>query len=168
MSRFSDNLWQDLVRDHGAALAEAERPSRVWARRASLRLRRPRVLAGGTLGAASVGAIVTLALGAASTAPAFAVTTSRDGSVTVQISRTTDLPQANAKLRAMGINEQVTIQMARGAAPVRGPVQCMAPAPGAGLSGPPVRVLVGTDGTEAFGSSHGTATWHLVACSISS
>ena len=62
-----------------------------------------------------------------------------------------NLPQVNAKLTAMGTHEQITIYMATGPAAVSGPVTCT-PAPGANVSGPPVKVLVGTDGTEVIGS----------------
>jgi len=162
MTKFADHLWSDLAREHGATLANADRPEPG---RAPL-LRRPRVLAGGTLGLAGVGTALALTLGASST-PAFAVTTSGDGSVLVTINQTTALPQANAKLTAMGIHEQITIYMASGAAAVSGPVTCT-PAPGvSNLPGPPVKVLVGTNGTQVINSGNtGAGTWHLGACHL--
>jgi hypothetical protein len=162
MSKFADQLWRDLVQEHGATLAHADRPEPG---RAPL-LRRPSVLAGSTLGLAGVGAAIALALGAAST-PAYAVTTNGDGSVLVTINQTSALPQANAKLTAMGIHEQITIDMTSGAAAVSGPVTCT-PAPGASnLPGRPVKVLVGTNGTEVIGSGNtGAGTWHLAACHL--
>jgi hypothetical protein len=161
MSKFTDHLWSDLVQEHGATLAHADRPGSGRARRL-----RPRVLAGSTLGLAVGGTALVLALGASST-PAYAVTTNSDGSVLVTINQDTALPQANAKLTAMGIHEQVEIQMASGAAAVSGPVTCT-PAPGASnLPGPPVRVLVGTNGTEVIDSGNtGAGTWHLAACHL--
>src|ERR1700748_1475491 len=98
MSRFTDNLWHDLAREHGATLAHMERPVR---RRA--RLRRPRILASGTLGLAGMGAAVTLIVSAtAATPPAFAVTTNNSGSVLVQLNYNANenLPQVNQKLAA--------------------------------------------------------------------
>lgn len=164
MTKFADNLWRDLAREHGPALAHADRPEPG---RASL-LRRPRVLAGSTLALAGVGTALALTLGASST-PAFAVTTNSDGSVLVKINQNSDLPQANAKLTAMGIHEQVTIYMATGPATVSGPVNCT-PAPGAKLSGPPLKVLVGANGTEVApgttGGNTGVGTWHLDHCVI--
>jgi hypothetical protein len=158
MTKFTDHLWRDLAREHGATLALAERPAPG---RAPL-LRRPRVLAGSTLGLAGVGTALVLTLGAASTTPAYAVTTNGDGSVLVTINQNSALPQANAKLTAMGIHEQITIDMASGAAAVSGPVTCT-PAPG--VSGPPVQVLVGSNGTEVIDSGNtGAGTWHLAAC----
>jgi hypothetical protein len=162
MTRFTDNLWRDLAGEHGPALADRPEPGRAPL------LRRPRVLAGSTLGLAGVGTALVLVLGAASATPAFAVTTNSDGSVLVTINQTTALPQANAKLTAMGIHEQISIQMASGAAAASGPVNCT-PAPGASnLPGPTLKVLVGKDGTEVIESGNtGTGTWHLAACSVS-
>ena len=109
----------DLAREHQAARASASEPRRA-------RLRRPRLVAGGTLGLVGVGAALVLALGGtAATTPAFAITTSGDG-VLVHLNYTTDqnLPQVDAKLASMGIHESVGIQMAPGAATVSGPVTC--------------------------------------------
>jgi hypothetical protein len=167
MTKFTDNLWRDLVREHGPTLAFADRPEPG---RAPL-LRRPRVLAGSTLGLAGVGTALVLALGAASSTPAWAVTTNGDGSVLVTINQKSALPQANAKLTAMGIREQVTIDVAPGAAAVSGPVTCT-PAPGvSNLPGPPLKVLVGKDGTEVIApgttaGNTGVGTWHLAACHL--
>jgi hypothetical protein len=160
MTRFTDNLWRDLAREHGPTLALADRPEPDRARI----LRRPRVLAGSTLGLAGAGTALALALGAASSTPAYAVTTNGDGSVLVTINQNSALPQANAKLTAMGIHEQISIQMASGAAAASGPVSCtQAP----GVSGPPVEVLVGTNGTEVIDSGNtGAGTWHLAACHL--
>jgi hypothetical protein len=163
MTKFTDNLWRDLAREHGPTLALADRPEPG---RAPL-LRRPRVLAGSTLALAGVGTALVLALGAASSTPAYAITTNGDGSVQVTINQNSALPQANAKLTAMGIHEQISIQMAPGAAAASGPVNCT-PAPGvSNLPGPPVKVLVGTNGTEVIDSGNtGAGTWHLAACHL--
>jgi hypothetical protein len=133
-------------------------------------VRRPRRLfAGGTLGLAGVGAALVLALGG-SAAPAFAVTRDSNGSVLVHLDyvKNQDLGQVNAKLAAMGTGEQVTIYMAPGAATVSGPVTCT---PTAGASGPTVKVLDGTNGTEviAAGQSGGNTaegTFHLNHCTV--
>ncbi len=165
MSNFKDHLWRDLAREHGPALALAGRPEPGGA---SL-LRRPRVLAGSTLGLAGAGTALTLTLTATGSTPAYAVTTNSDGSVLVTINQKSALPQANAKLTAMGVHEQISIQMSRGAAAASGPVNCT-PAPGvSNLPGPPLRVLVGKDGTEVIApgttaGNTGVGTWHLAAC----
>jgi hypothetical protein len=165
MSKFTDHLWRDLVREHGPTLARADRPEPGRAGRS-----RPRVLAGSTLGLAGVGAALVLALSGSAAPPAFAVTTNGDGSVLVNINRLQSLPAANHKLIAMGIHEQVTIYMATGAAAVSGPVTCT-PGPGAGLPRPPVKVLVGKDGTEVIGARQsagntGEGTFHLDHCTV--
>jgi hypothetical protein len=161
MSKFTDNLWHDLVQEHGATLAHADRPGPG---RAS-RLRRPRVLAGTTLALVGGGTALALALGAAGSTPAWAVTTDSQGSVLVTINQLSALPQANAKLTAMGTHEQVTISMASGAVAVSGPVTCT---PAAGVHGPAVKVLVGKNGTEVItGSGNtGAGTWHLASCTL--
>jgi hypothetical protein len=165
MSKFTDHLWRDLVREHGPTLAHADRPEPGRSSRP-----RPRVLAGSTLGLAGVGAALVLALSGSAAPPAFAITTNGDGSVLVNINQDTALPAANHKLTAMGIHEQVTIYMATGAAPVSGPVTCT-PGPGAGLPRPPLKVLVGTNGTEVIGSGQsagntGVGTFHLDHCTV--
>jgi hypothetical protein len=164
MTKFADHLWSDLAREHRATLAHADRPQPSRARL----LRRPRVLAGSLLGLAGVGTALVLTL--AGSSPAYAVTTNSDGSVLVTINQTSALPQANAKLTAMGIHEQVTIYMTPGAAAVSGPVTCT-PAPGADNSGPTLKVLVGNDGTQVVGSGQpagntGVGTYHLDRCVV--
>jgi hypothetical protein len=162
MTKFADNLWSDLAREHGAALMHADRPGVGQARRP--RRPRPRVLAGSTLALAGAGAALGVVLTAGASTPAFAVTKTSDNSVLVTISQTQALPQANAKLTAMGIHEQITIDMANGAAAASGAVTCT-PAPG--VSGPQVKVLIGTNGTEVIGSGNtGAGTWHLAACQV--
>ena len=171
MSKFTDHLWRDLVQEHGPTLAQVDRPEP--GRAGGRLLRRPRVLAGSTLGLAGVGAALVLALGGtAATTPAFAITTNNDGSVLVHLNYTTDqnLPQVDAKLASMGIHENVGIQMAAGPATVSGPVTCT---PTGGESGRTVKVLVGANGTEviAAGQSAGNTaegSFHLVSCSTSS
>jgi hypothetical protein len=165
MSKFTDNLWRDLAAEHGATLARARRPDpgRAGA------LRRPRVLAGSTLGLVGIGAALVLALGGSTASPAFAITKSADGSVLVKLSyaQNQNLPQVNAKLAAMGIHEAVTIYMASGPAPVSGPVTC-AQGPGANT---PVRVLNGPNGTEVIrpgesGDNTAEGTFHLDHCTV--
>jgi hypothetical protein len=171
MSKFTDHLWSDLLREHGPTLAQADRPQPG---RSSV-LRRPRILAGSTLGLAGVGTALVLALGgAAATTPAFAITKSSDGSVLVKLNYTNpqqrSIGQVNDKLAAMGTGKQIAIWMASGPATVSGSVAC-APAPG--VAGPTVKVLVGANGTEVIGagqSGGNTAegSFHLNRCVASS
>jgi hypothetical protein len=138
-----------------------------WKVRSWTRVRR-RVLAGGTVGLAGVGAALVLALSGSAPASAFAITSGGDGSVLVKISRLQSLPAANRQLTAMGIHEQVTIFMARGATPPRGPVTCI-PKSGANRSGPPLKVLVGEGGTEVGKAAGviGVDAYHLDHCVVS-
>jgi hypothetical protein len=152
----------DLAREERAA-----RPSGTpW--RARL-LRRPRVLAGGTLGLVGIGAALVLLLGGtAATTPAFAITTNSDGSVLVHLNINSALPQVNAKLAALGTHEQIGIDMASGPAAVSGPVTC---APHPGVTGPTVKVLDGPNGTEVIspgqtGDNTGVGIWHLASCAV--
>jgi hypothetical protein len=174
MSKFTDHLWQDLVREHGPTLAHADRPEPGQAGGGGV-LRRPRLLAGSTLGLAGVGAALLLVLsaGGAAAPPAFAITTNSDGSVLVKLNYAQDqnLPQVNQKLAAMGTHEQIGIAMATGPAPARGPVTCTPAAGATSTPGPPVKVLVGTNGTEVIspsGSAGNTAegTFHLASCGV--
>jgi hypothetical protein len=172
MTKFTDHLWSDLAREHGEALAQADRTGPGPARS-----RRPRVIAGSTLAVAAVAAAVTVGLtstgnttadGTRVVTDAYTITQNSNGSVVVQINQETSLPAANAKLIAMGIHEQVAIHMASGPAAVSGPVACT-PAPG--VQGPPLEVLVGTDGTEVIapgttGDNTGVGTWHLASCDV--
>jgi hypothetical protein len=165
MGKFTEHLWSDLARDHGPALAQADRPEP-----GRVRLARPRILAGSTLGLAGVGAGLVLALSGSTAPPAFAVTRHDDGSVLVNINQNSDLPQANAKLTSMGIGEQVTIYMAAGPASASGAVACT-PGPGTGAPNPPVKVLVGKDGTETIAPGQsagntGEGTYHLARCTV--
>jgi hypothetical protein len=166
-----DGLFARIVAEPGdPRLADAAHPRSARLRAGRARLaRRPRLLAGSTLGLAGVGVGVALALGGtAATTPAFAITRTNDGSVLVHLNYVKDqnLPQVNEKLASMGIHEQVRIEMATGAASVPGPVTCT---PAKGVSGPTVKVLVGADGTEVIapGQSAGNTavgSFHLVRC----
>jgi hypothetical protein len=151
--------------------APHERSSRFLGRKVRSWTRaRPRVLAGSTLGLVGVGAALLIALGGSAASPAFAITRTADGSVLVKLDYATDqnLPQVNEKLAAMGTHEQIGIAMATGPATVSGPVTCK-PAPG--VSGPTVRVLDGTNGTEVIapgesGGNTAEGTFHLASCAV--
>jgi hypothetical protein len=138
--------------------------------RARVRRTRPRLFAGGTLGLAGLGAVLVVALGGSAAAPAFAITREGDGSVLVQLNYglNENLPQVNAKLAAMGTGEQITIYEAIGPASISGPVTCT---PVSGASGPAVKVLQGTNGTEVIGPGQsagntGEGTFHVDHCTV--
>jgi hypothetical protein len=167
MSKFTSNLWSDLVQEHGAALAHADRPEPG-------RARRPRILAGSTLALAGVGAALALVLTSTSGTPASAAVTvakTSNGSLLVTLNRpgAWQLIQAGQKLAAMGLNEQIAVNMGSGPATVSGPVTCT-PAPGI-PNQPTVEVLVGTNGTEVINpgttpGNTGVGTFHMNSCTL--
>lgn len=103
MGKFEDRLWRDLVRKHGADLAQMTRPAK-HARRA-----RPRLLAGTSIGLAVAGTAAALVLSAASSPPAFAVSRNSDGTWTVSIQKLAAVHGANAKLAALGIRARLVV-----------------------------------------------------------
>jgi hypothetical protein len=120
----------------------------TWARQ-----RRPRLLAGSSLGLAGIGAAVLFGLGGtAATTPAFAITRHDDGSVLVQLNAQEDIAQANQKLVAMGINEQITLDANPTPTAAATPEDCT-PGPGAGAPNPPIRVVVNTNNADNTGTT---------------
>jgi hypothetical protein len=170
MSKFTDQLWRDLVREHGGTLAHTDRPERG-------RVRRPRVLAGGTLALAGVGAVLALVLSATAGPPAYAVTRHHDGSVSVQINRRSGVDGANRELAAMGVGERVMAVSDNEALPLN----CVAHGPGPDgkslvikgyprVSTGPVSKPPSTQGGTVSrrtppGAPRVGSTWHVVACS---
>lgn len=105
MTEFEDNLWLEVVREHGPALARARRPVRKH-RRAT----RPQLLAGTTVGLAAAATAAALLFGASTSPPAFAVTRNSDGTVTVNLRQPSGIAGANKKLAAMGVRAQIAVQ----------------------------------------------------------
>jgi hypothetical protein len=151
MTNYNDKLWREIMDQHGDTLDQAEWPPR---REGGARfLRRPRVLAGGSLGLVGIGAGLLLALtagGAAAPTQAFAITEHHDGSVLVQLNSQEDLGQANQKLAAMGINEQIVLMPNPHPTASRGVENCTA-APGASAPDPAIRLSVITNDADNTG-----------------
>jgi hypothetical protein len=103
MSKFTDRVWRDLVREHGADLAQMD-PFETAAHR---RRGRPRVLAGTGIGVAGLATAAALIFGAASSSPAFAVTRNHDGTYTVRVETLSAIPAANRALHGMDLRAQV-------------------------------------------------------------
>ncbi|HEY5318283.1 MAG TPA: hypothetical protein VIJ20_09895 [Solirubrobacteraceae bacterium] len=116
MSKFTDRLWRELERGHGAELEQMSRP-------APKRRRRPQLLLGSTVALAGVGTTLALVLGAASSSPAFAVTRNHDGTITVRIMRTSGIAGANARLAALGVRARAVPVLAGCSAPTLTPVR---------------------------------------------
>lgn len=154
LDRFGEELYRAACRTlPGDAEPDAPRASA---------LRRPRVLAGGSLGLAGVAAALLLALsaGGATAPPAFAVTRASDGSVLVHLSSPEGVPGAEAKLASMGIHEYFGLAIEHGAQ-VAAPLTCSR-APG--TSGPTVQVVMDS-GVVPAGET-GAGTWHLISCAL--
>ncbi len=104
MTRFKDNLLDDLMREHGETVEEA--PER--------RTRRPLLAAAGALAIAGAATVV---ITTSSGQEAYAVTKNADGSVTVTIRDIKGVGPANAKLREYGIGAKA-VPMSRDCAPL--------------------------------------------------
>jgi hypothetical protein len=99
MSKFTDRLWRELMREHRAELERIDRPPAPRRRRALPR----RLLAGTSVGLAGAGTAIALAIGAANTTPAFAVTKNPDGTVSVTINKLAGVAGANQRLAQMNV-----------------------------------------------------------------
>jgi hypothetical protein len=98
MTRFDDNLWREVERRYGSELSQAEGPLSPGPR-----WRLP-MIAGASLGVAGAGAAAVFVFGAASSPPAFAVTTHPDGTVSLVIRRLDGISGANRRLAQLGIH----------------------------------------------------------------
>jgi len=121
MTKFADQLFDDLMREHGPALARAVPPARP---KRHITTRRT-LLAGG--GALAVGG----ALVAGSGTPAYAVTKNPDGTITLAVYQQAGIAQANTRLRQLGDQQLVVV-------PIR--ADCPKPPPPA-VSGHGVRII---------------------------
>jgi len=116
MTKFSDQLFDDLMREHGPALANAT--SRV---KPSAPAKRPvtarqRVLAagGGLAVAGTVAAIAAGTLVAGGGTPAYAVTKNPNGTVTLSIYQKSGFAGANARLRQLDEGQVVVVPVEPG------------------------------------------------------
>jgi hypothetical protein len=96
MTRFADQLFDDLMREHGSALAHTKVPA---AQKRHLGPR-PVLLTAGAGGLAVAATVGTLVAGGGT--PAYAVTTHPDGTVTLAVYQQSGIAEANAKLRSLG------------------------------------------------------------------
>ena len=98
MTKFSDQLFTDLMHEHSATLRATQLPA---AARGHSAVKRGAWLAGGA-GTLAVGITAALATTSGGGAAAYAVTPHADGTVTVGISKSSGIPGANASLTALG------------------------------------------------------------------
>lgn len=107
MSKFEDHLWREVLREHGAGIAQTSRPPARSTHRST-------VIAGTGLGLAGAGTVAALVLGGTAASPAFAVTRNHDGTVTVSITGYGGMAGANARLRELGISAEVVARAPSG------------------------------------------------------
>jgi len=109
MARFADQLFDDLMREHGSTLAHTRVPAAPNRHPAV----RPVLLtagAGGLAVAATVGYLVATGGGT----PAYAVTRNPDGTVTLAVYQESGIAGANAQLRRLGDDRVVVVPVESG------------------------------------------------------
>jgi hypothetical protein len=104
MTKFADQLFDDLMAEHGPALARANTPTAVKRHPA----RRPVLLASGAVAGLAVAATAGV-LAASGGSPAFAVTAHPNGTVTLAVYKDSGIAGANAKLRQLGDGQVVVV-----------------------------------------------------------
>ena len=137
MTKFADQLFADLMQEHGSTLAQTRPP----APRRHIASRRT-LLATGT-GFVAV-AVTVGALMADGGTPAYALTTHPNGSVTLDVYRESGIAGINAKLHQLGDSQVVVV-----------PVEPGCPSPGS-LPKPvvsPVGVKISVEATTSSGGS---------------
>ncbi len=125
MTKFEDQLYEQLMTEHGHHLRALQRPAP--ARR---RARRPVWLATGAAGAAAAVTAAVLALGSAPALAAYSVT-QHNGIVTVAVDRPSGVAGANAALHA--IRARVVVVPVRPGCPPIGSLPHPWPAPHLGV-----------------------------------
>jgi hypothetical protein len=112
MIKFSDQLLDDMMREHGPALPHTRPPARPKRRVTPRRARRDR---GGALALAVAGAVTVASIAvAAIESPAYAVTKNPDGTITVAVHQTSGIAGANAMLRRLGDGRVVVVPVEPG------------------------------------------------------
>jgi hypothetical protein len=110
MTKFADQLFDDLMREHGPALARITPAFSKPALRQRLATRRT-LLAAGTACAAVATTAGVLAAGGT---PAYAVTANPDGTVTLAVHQESGIAGANARLRQLGDGQVVVVPVKAG------------------------------------------------------
>jgi len=128
MTKFADQLFDDLLREHGSTLART-RPS---APRRHFAMRRTLLAAAAASAAAAAAAGVLVAGGGT---PAYAVTANSDGTVTVAVHQESGIAGANAKLAQLGDSQVVVVPFG---------TSCPSPNPPA-VSGKHTMISVGSE-----------------------
>jgi hypothetical protein len=109
MTNFADQLFDDLMREHGPTLAAASSPA---ASRRPVASRRT-LLAAGT-GFVAVAATVGGLMASGGGAPAYALTTHPDGTVTLDVYQASGVAGLNTKLHQVGDDQVVVVPAGAG------------------------------------------------------
>jgi hypothetical protein len=104
MTRFADELFDDLMREHGSTLAHATVPTAPKRHPAA----RPAIMAAGAGGLAVAAAVGSL-LATGGGTPAYAVTTHPDGTVTLDVYQQSGIAGINAQLHQLGDDRVVVV-----------------------------------------------------------
>jgi hypothetical protein len=111
MTKFADQLYDDLIREHGPLLAET-RPQAASQRHITPRRA---LLATGAGGLAVAGTVAGLVAGSGS--PAYALTTNSDGTITLAVYQASGIAQVNARLHQLG-DDVVVVPIKSGCPPL--------------------------------------------------
>jgi hypothetical protein len=114
MTKFADQLYDDLMRQHGSLLADTRPPATSRRHIAPRRV----LLVAGAGGLAAAATVASLAVGGGS--PAYALTTNSDGTITLAVYQASGIAQANAKLHQLG-DDVVVVPIRPGCPPPRPP-----------------------------------------------
>jgi hypothetical protein len=155
MTRFADQLFDDLMQEHGTALANASVP----AARPRHRATRPVLLAAGAGGVALATTVGMLAAGGAS--PAYALTTHPDGTVTLAVYQTSGIAGANSQLHQLG--DRVVVVPVKAGCPSIDSL----PAPGKPAKDISLQVKASTSGSVTV-DAHGIPAGDILVLGIAS
>ena len=154
MTKFADQLFDDLMREHGPALARATVPAAAKRHLTA----RPMLLTAGAGGVAVAAAVGTLV--AVGGTPAYAVTSHPDGTVTLSVYKASGIAGANSQLHQLG--DRVVVVPVRPGCPSIGSL----PAPAVPASDISVQVST-SDGGSVTVDAHGIPAGDILVLGFS-
>jgi hypothetical protein len=154
MTKFTDQLFDDLMREHGDGLTRTT--MRAPAKRHLTA--RPVLLTAGAGGLATVAAVGTLVAGGGT--PAYAVTTHPNGTVTLAVYQTSGIAGANSKLHELG--DRVVVVPVQAGCPSIGSL----PAPAVRAAEISVQVSGSSDGSVTV-DAHGIPAGDILVLGVS-
>jgi hypothetical protein len=161
MTKFADQLFDDLMREHGPALALTElAPDTPPAQKKRLLARRPVLLAAGAGGLAVAATAGTLVAGGGT--PAYAVTPHANGTVTLAVYQKSGIAGANARLRQLGDSNVVVVPAGAGCPSLS---SLPAPAVPASASTIGVQTTISKDGSVTV-DAHGVPAGDILVVAV--